>query len=223
LSPERSAENTNTIPLSRKLGRNGGNDMPLKEPPFVQVCFYPYITAKRLASDKIDVGEPIRLYFLSIAVAGTIAKMLGCEISNPFSVYPVIDQLLNCLLWLLPALLFAGVNHLVLTLAGGKGRFRHAFYSQLYVVGITLPITTLIEGIALKVPMSDGIKTTIMKSLYEFGFPFLNFQFARVFLSACYGVTPRRIEILVWLVVPLLVLVTFFLGVFVVLPILSQM
>jgi hypothetical protein len=45
-SRERSVENANIIPLSKKPGPNGDSDMALKEPPFVAVPCIPQWATK---------------------------------------------------------------------------------------------------------------------------------------------------------------------------------
>ena len=137
------------------------------------------LTAKRLSNDKIEVSEILGFYFLSIVIAVIIGRILGSKSYFAVDIYPVVDEFLNCFYWLLVAFIWAPLEHLALKLLKGKGKLRHAYFAKLYTLGITLPITTLIEGVALKLNASPDT----MRDLYVGGISFMNLMFAVPFMS----------------------------------------
>ncbi len=160
------------------------------------------LVAKRLADDKIDISEIIKFYFLSVMIAGILGRIMGNE-SNLPPIYPVVDEFLNCLFWLLVALFWVPMEHLILIAAKGKGRFRHAYFAKLYTIGITLPIITLIEGVALKLKASPET----MHDLFVTVLPTLNFMLLVPFLSISYKMNPKRLQVLFIFIVPMLIIV----------------
>lgn len=167
------------------------------------------LLAKRISNDKIEVSELLGFFFLSIAIAGIIGRMLGSESYFAVDIYPVVDEFLTCFYWLLVAFMWAPLEHLALKLVKGKGKLRHAYFAKLYTMGITLPITTLIEGVAQKLDVSPDT----MRSLHNGGTSVVNLMFAVTFLSICYKVKPNKVFQLFVLIVPLFILVIVLLAV----------
>jgi hypothetical protein len=131
-----------------------------------------------------------------------LGRILGNETKLP-PIYPVVDEFLTCLFWLFVSLLWVPMEHLILKIAKGKGRFRHAYFAKLYTLGITLPIITLIEGVALKLKASPET----MHDIFNGTVAFLNCSFSVPFLSISYKMNPNRMMRLFLIIVPMLFLV----------------
>ena len=101
----------------------------------------PSLAAKQLADDKITAIEPIKFYFLSFAMATILEKLLGVKSFSlskdllKIESLPVVGEVLDYVFFLLVALVIAAINHLILKMGKGKGKYRHAFFANLYSLG----------------------------------------------------------------------------------------
>jgi hypothetical protein len=101
-----------------------------------------------IKSQQLISGDLLKYVLGSILVTTVIARVIGYdEGSLEFVDIPILNEILAVGVFLIGGLTAALIYHKPLQLAGGRGTFRHALISAIYVAVTFLPFIVLADGL----------------------------------------------------------------------------